>query len=1134
MTVNFPLNIRLFGAPQVYLGETPVEGFISNKVRALFYYLVMTRQPHTRDTLAGLLWGEMPNSEARANLRKALSNLRKLFPEAFRIDRQTVAFETAHPHSLDVAEFSALMSRREEAASPKEEAALLRQAAALYRGEFLAGFYLTGTPAFSEWVLGWREHLGEQALQALYTLAELHLNARQYAQAVPYLKRVLAIDPWREETHRQLMLAYARQGQENAALAQYRACEKILSTELDVLPAPETRLLYERIRARKRAPADNLPRQSTPFIGRRAEMQAVLSALTSADCRLLTITGIGGVGKTRLALEAASRLKEHFFDGVFFLSTASLHTRQALLGAIGAAIDMPFAEQGGLLEQLIRRLRHHEMLLVLDNFEHLTDLAPLLGTLLENTAGLTLLVTSRKRLHIPWEHVFVLEGLCTEADSRPGGREEFPPAVQVFLHNARRVRHDFRLSPQDSRTVLEICRHVGGVPLAIELAALWVSSLTCRQILGKIRRGSDFLDAGRGSQPARERNIQAVLEYAWRQLAPAEQKAFTRLAAFSDAFTARAAAEVAGASTRMLARFLEHGVITRVMPEAAQDAWYNMHPLWRQFAARQLARQPAEEQAARRAHQRYYARLLEEYASAPARGRPGAFPREADFNNILRAWEHALEQEERAGFERYTGHLAALLEARNRYDELRTILLQAVERARSQGAEAPVLAHWLRLIGEACFRAGQLPESLEYHRQALALLDRPLPETASGQMPALGRELLRQVRRRLLPGGSPYPRGAPEALPRLESARIYERLGQILFFQNAPSAILLYISIRGLNLAEEVAPTGTLARLYGNMILGGALVAAHPIARFYRRLALKTANALASPAALSWVLELSSIYLCGIWRWQEAERDAAQAMELAERLGDTRRRDECRVMPAHIAHQRGDFRGSAQIWADMYISAYQRGDAQAQRWALSGQAENFLPLGRVSEAISYIKTALDMPLQIADTSTDISCYGLLALAYLQQGRYREAESAARIGLRLVSETSPTAFSSLDGYAALAHVYLRLWSKSPADTGLADSAAKAEATLWQFSRIFPIGRPQALLYRGVLAWQSGRARRALRLWRKGAALARRMGMPYHEAVLCTHLQRCLPPEDPQKAAAAARAASIYERLRVPPA
>ncbi len=1134
MNVNFPLKIQLFGAPQVYLGETPVDGFISNKVRALFYYLTLTQQPHTRDALAGLLWGEMPNSEARANLRKALSNLRKLFPDAFRIDRQTVAFDTAYPHSLDVAEFSALMSQREGADSPEAAVALLRQAVALYRGEFLAGFYLSGAPAFSEWVLGWREHLGEQALQALYTLAEIHLNARQYAQAVPYLKQVLAIDPWREETHRQLMLAYARMGQDNAALAQYRACEKILSTELDVLPSPETRLLYERIRARKRAPADNLPRQSTPFIGRRAEMQAVLSALTSADCRLLTITGIGGVGKTRLALEAASRLKGHFFDGVFFLSTASLHTRQALLGAIGAVINMPFAEQGSLLEQLIRRLRHSEMLLVLDNFEHLTELAPLLGTILENTADLTLLVTSRKRLHIPWEHVFVLEGLCMDEAPQPDEAERLPPAVQVFLHSARRVRHDFRLSPEDSRTVLEICRQVGGVPLAIELSALWVSSLTCRQILGKIRRGSDFLNTQRASQPARERNIQAVLEYAWQQLAPAEQKAFSRLAVFNDAFTARAAAEVAGASTHMLARFLEHGVIARVMPEAAQDAWYNMHPLWRQFAARQLAQQPAEEQAARRAHQRYYARMLAEYASALTQGRASAFPREADFNNILLAWEHALHQEECAGFERYTGHLAALLEAQNRYDELRTILLRAVERARSQGAEETLLAHWLRLIGEASFRAGQLPESLEYHRQALALLDRPLPQAPSRQVLALGRELLRQVRRRLLPGASPYPRSAPEALPRLESARIYERLGQILFFQNAPNAILLYISIRGLNLAEEVAPTGTLARLYGNMILGGALVAAHPVARFYRRLALKVASAIETPAALSWVLELSSIYLCGIWHWQAAAEDAEQAMDIAAQLGDTRRQDECRVMPAHIAHQRGDFRGSAQIWADMYISAYQRGDAQAQRWALSGQAENFLPLGRVSEAVSYIKTALDMPLKIADTSTDISCYGLLARAYLQQGRYQEARSTAQIGLRLASETSPTAFSSLDGYAALAHVYLRLWSMSPADADLAASAAKAEATLWQFSRIFPIGRPQALLYRGMFAWQSGRARQALRLWRKGAALAREMEMPYHEAVLCTHLQRHLPDQEPQKAAAAARAASIYARLRVPPA
>lgn len=1129
MSEDSPLNITLFGAPQVLQGGKPVTGFLTHKVRALFFYLAMSGEPHTRDALAGLLWAEMPNQDARVNLRKALSNLRQLFPEALRINRHTAAFNPLCPHTLDVADFQALTARLQDDLPPDEHLAILEQAVAIYRGEFLAGFYLADAPAFDEWAFGWRERLSEQALQARHALAQACLKNRLYPQAITHLQHILAIDPWREEAHRKLMMAFAQQGQYDAALAQYQACKDTLAAELDILPSPETHLLYERIKARKTAPAISLPQQPTAFLGRTQELEALSATLTNTTCRLLIITGIGGVGKTRLALELASRMSTHFFDGVFFIAAVSLYSPEALLGAIGDSIGMPFSEQGSLLAQLTRYLQQREILLVLDNFEHLVDATHLLEHLLENTPHLRLLVTSRKRLHTPWEHVFTLQGFPTQSDTTPEG--SLPLPVQVFLQSARRVRHDFALTPEKAQTVLQICRHLGGVPLGIELAARWVASLTCRQILEKIRRGSGILDVERSEQRARDHGLQAVLEYAWQQLTPQDQRRFARMATFHDAFTASAAAEVAQADAQTLEHLLEYGVIVRAPGEDA-SARYTMHPLWRQFAQRALAAQPAEEAQARSAHQRHYARRLAEYAQALSAGGLETPPSRHDFNNILGAWPHILADGAYADFEQYTRHLTLLLETQKRYEELRPILLQAIERAQGEAHTPPhVLARWLRLVGEALFRTGQLPESLQYHRQALALVDTPLPKSALAQGIALGRVLLHQARNRIWMG-RPIDRQTLQARRRLEAARIYERLGQILFFQSAPTPILLYLSIRGMNLAEEVTPSGTLARLYGNMILGAGLVSLHKLARFYRRAALATARHIQSADALSWVLELSSIYHCGIGAWEESMQEAEQALHIAEQVNDTRRRNECLVMPAHIAYAHGDFRRSAELWLEIYLAAHQMGDVQAERWGLSGQAENFIPLGRLEEAISYLQATLDLPLKVADIGTDISCYGLLAYALLLQGRQAEALQAAESGLRLVESTSPTAFSSLNGYISLARVFLRLWEAAPQDAALTKNAALAENELWAFSKIFTLSRPSAFLQRGMLNWLRGQKRKALLFWQRGIAAAQSQETPYIEAKIYTEMGRRLPEGDSRKREALQQARDICARLHVP--
>ena len=1120
-----PLQITLFGAPQITRGGKPVNKFATNKTLALFCYLAMTRQPHTRDALAGMFWAEMPNTDARANLRKALSNLNKLFPDTFIITRRTIAFNTDVPHTLDVAVFSDLLAKNTDPADAN--AARLKKAVELYRGEFMAGFYLPDAETFSRWVLGWRERLGEQALQAMYLLAESCLADRKYAAAVDYLKRVLAIDPWREAVHRQLMLTLMRMGQRNAALAQYHTCRKILAAELGVLPSSETRLLFERIEAAESA-SPVLPRQPTPFVGRATELDTAANLLSRPTCRLLTIVGLGGIGKTRLAIRLAQNIGQHFLDGVFFVPLAAAQTEQSLLQAIGKTINFTFGDQGDPAEQLENFLAPRELLLVLDNFEHLLPTVPLLENLLQNTTGVKMLITSRQKLHSRWEHTLLLTGFPPDSRQTPNQR---PPAIELFAQNARRVRPDFTLSAADEQAVLAISRELAGIPLGIELAARWVSTLSVPEILQNIRRELTFVDGAIATANSRH-SLQTVLTHTWAQLSPTEQTQFSRLSVFAGAFTATDAAEIAGVSPETLSQFVERGMVAPAIMDTPASQ-FEMHQLWQQFARKKLAANPADDTRTHARHAHHNTAILAECAAGIEHRDTSALAKiDNIFDNLLPGWEWLLANGDTAVFKTATDQLTHYLTARNRYGELKTVQEKAIARIKTESPPDTLqLAQWYRQLGETCFRLGQLSRSLNILHKTLFNLNHKMPSKPAALIFGLGREIAVQMAHRLRQGKQ-HPADDPRAIPFLVEAQTYERLGQILFFENTPTPTLLFTSLRGMNSAEKVAPSDVLARLYGNMILGFGLVPVHRLARFYRRLALKTARQTALPAAVAWVLEVSSIYFCGIGQWEKAAEDAHGAIAIAEKLGDTRRQDECRVMPAHIAHSHGEFRRSAEIWLDIYVSSYNRGDVQAQRWGLAGQAENFLPLGRVEESISHLKAALELPLKVEDIGTDITCYGLLAEAYVRRRENTAAAHFAELGLRLVSETAPAAFSSLGGYAALAYAHLHLWEMSPADAALAAAAENTVAKLWQFSRIFSIAKPQALLHRGTLAWMQHKSHRAIHWWEKGIAAAKMLGMPYQQARIFAEMAHRLPEGHPKKEAASVRAAELSKMLNVP--
>jgi DNA-binding SARP family transcriptional activator len=560
------LRIYLFGVPRLEInGE--IRDIRRRKGLALLAYLAVTTRPHTRDALATMLWPENDQSSAFANLRRELFRINQVLGEGvLEADRLQVGLNPQVEVWLDVADFkSNLNAVRADDHAPEDHTEVcferLSQAVELYREDFLAGFNLPDSTAFDEWQFFQAEELRHGLSWALQWLIHWHVSKSEYGRGIEYARRYLALDPLHEPAHRQLMQLFAWDGQHAAALRQYKECVRLLKEELSLEPDPETTAMYEAIRTKqfhvpetmlvvqdassdasedasalepqpaqafetasyRVRPSARLPVQLTGFVGREVELAEVCRLLeTEANCRLLTLIGPGGMGKTRLALEAARRLQSAFPDGVYFVPLAPLSRAEEVLPAIIQALDLIIYGNADLKTQLLKYLEDKHLLLTLDNFEHLIKDAELLGEILSSSAQVKLLVTSRERLNLQPEWLFEVSGMNIPTE------EEVPALAQadldkfsatgLFLQRARQAQTKFNLIDADIPELVRVCRLVGGMPLGLELAAAWVRHMPLADIAARIAADLDFLSTQLRDVPERHRSLRAVFSQTWAQL----------------------------------------------------------------------------------------------------------------------------------------------------------------------------------------------------------------------------------------------------------------------------------------------------------------------------------------------------------------------------------------------------------------------------------------------------------------------------------------------------------------------------------------------------------------------------------------------------------------------------------------
>lgn len=629
------------------------------KTSALLVYLALSPAPQSRRRLAELLWGEQSEESANRSLRRALWDLRRKFnlpglPPLIEADARQVHFVHALCRT-DVAEMQSLAQRLERTDPATLLPGDLQAVKTLVPGPFLGDFSAGNAGSFEEWAMLERERLHALGLAMWESLAQGYIAQGDGLSALDAARGLLALDTWREESHRLVMRLLAERGERAAALAQFEQCRRILAEELGSQPGPQTLALCEAIQRDlpaisplEGAPAE-LPAQSTPFVGRAAEMAQLGELFSRPDCRLVTVLGPGGMGKTRLALCAGEHLRrdgQAFRGGIFFIPLVGLNSAAEMLSAIGAALGIAAPGSDITLAQISAFLRPRQALLILDNFEQLlappdSQAAQQAARLLQEAAGVRLLVTSRERLNLSGEWALELEGLEVPPADTPAEEAQRFSAVQLFLNTARRSRPGFALQAEDLPWIIGLCRQVEGLPLAIELAAGWAHRLTCREIAAEVERGTDLLVSRLRDVPERHRSLQTVFDNSWRLLSAAEQRVFCQLAVFRGGFRRPAAERVAGASLAALSGLADKSLLRRT-----PDGRYQTHILLAQLALEQLNVSPPLESAARRAHCHYYAALMQECEEFSRRNPQVWHVREyrEELENFRAALEWALAQ----------------------------------------------------------------------------------------------------------------------------------------------------------------------------------------------------------------------------------------------------------------------------------------------------------------------------------------------------------------------------------------------------------------------------------------------------------------------------------------------------------
>lgn len=664
------LHLFLLGSPRLESNGHLIR-FGRRNALALLAILSVDRNPCSRSVLINLLWPDASPKQGLAHLRNTLYELNRT-PVAthLAVDRSMIRLVESDCFRIDAVEFQQINTHvRQHHTDDSTICPICRDqlmtAVSLFQGNFMSGFYIPESSEFEHWMTLQAERFSNDIRRMLNILIEYHSKRGHWDRAIELAEQSLSLDMSNEEIHRKLIWIYAQMGRLRDATRQFERCRVILRDELGVQPSSDTIALYRQIRSGISLTQTisikkySLPTHPAPFVGRHHEIEQICGLLKHPDVRLVTLTGMGGCGKTRLALQCGNNIQTTYENGAVWIDLAPLTSSEFVLSALCDALELRTSREQQLiaslaknemtdvrrnghrfmLSNLIEFLRTKHLLLILDNAEHLMDGLTFIPDILKLAPDIQFLVTSRERLKLEAEWVIELHGMAYPTETRDAGDTDYE-SMTFFLQIARRVSDRFTCTKTVTSDIARICRLVSGIPLAIELAASWVTVLSCRDIAREIETGIDFLVSRRKDIPDRHRTMRAVFDYSWKQMSPHEQRHLRHLSLLRGGFNRDSAREAAGVGLAELSALVDKSILRK-----RSDDRFELHELLRQYALGFLAENSNELAHAEQRHAECFLSMLHGMESRLQGHDQKLALREisSEIDNIRSAWHWAID-----------------------------------------------------------------------------------------------------------------------------------------------------------------------------------------------------------------------------------------------------------------------------------------------------------------------------------------------------------------------------------------------------------------------------------------------------------------------------------------------------------
>ena len=960
--------------------------FDTDKSKALLVYLAIENgNVLKRSHLAGLLWPDESEERALHNLRQALSSLRKVVgvvpggANLILADREMIMINPKAHLWVDCLEFKqavrqAFLYFQNEIGNGLFNIRQLMRAAQLYKGDFLSGFSISNSVLFEEWMLLKREEFNQEAIRVLTQLGIYYEKRAEYSLAIEAADRVIELCPWDESAWTREIRLLAVNGQFTAAKNLFQRMKRYMTEQFSSEPSEGALSLYRQIcqisEESNRMPPEYTPERFLPlvsetmFVGREIELDTLMGLLVIPQNRLITILGMGGSGKTQLALQLASQLIGVCRDGVFFVSLLSAKEPEQVISLVSEAVGCANSGHVPPLKQLIDHLRERQVLIILDNFEHmLSEEIDMnwLDTLLRSTRNLKILITSRELLNLYQEQVYLLPGMSFPFSPELSLEQLLTfDAIKLFIERVSQKVCTFKITDSNVRRIVWICKRLEGLPLGVELAAATTCEQGFEQAWDVFEKDLGALTTRMPNFQERHRSLEAVITISWQNLSVRQQAVFATLSLFLDGFTPQAAREITGAEPGFLAK-----LVSRSLLRVNAEGRYSMHEAIRIFAENKLIA-TAEFHCYKNRHAQFYAALLSRlnHDLLNENELEALTAIREEFGNISVCWQWIVEQQDTALMQACIDSLYHYFSVRSLWDEGITWFLQAAERIGSVCPHDPVLGMLLWRIGAMAYVARDnslMYESLIRSQEILLNTDAVL-------------EL---------------------AYCRVHLGWVYQREKDFILAQKyADLALETVLEVEDIpGLLQTYLLAGSIENRQGNYLRS------KPLFETALNFCRKTKNPLNTLVVLN---RLGDI-VCYEGDYEKALIYFNESLEISEALNDRYNQAILLNNLGTIAHIKGEYPTAKSFYKRSLSITREIGDRDGIALALSNLGELATCEQDYQEALSYSEKALEIAREIGEYWTIIVCLNSLGEIYFGIGAYEKSQAFYQEAIALAIE-----------------------------------------------------------------------------------------------------------------------------------